>query len=103
MEVVRSFSLLAEGERVTSSVANLRVSPDGSRLAVASHDGRRVNIHDVASGRRLYALAEDPGVIWWLAWHPDGRRLVVTRDTGDVSIWKLPEVEAALAAAGLAP
>ncbi len=72
-------------------------------LAAANHEGRRVNFYDVASGRRLYSLPDEPIVIWWLAWHPDGRRLAVGRENGDISIWNLPEVEAAIARAGLAP
>jgi hypothetical protein len=58
--VVRSFSLLAEDEEVTTYIANIKFSRDGSRLAVA-------------------------------------------RDTGDVSVWRLPAIEAALAAVRLAP
>ncbi|MCW5559409.1 MAG: hypothetical protein KIT22_16470, partial [Verrucomicrobiae bacterium] len=102
-EIVRSLSLLAPGERSSTYISNVRFSPDGSRLAAANHDGRRVNLYDVASGRRLYSLPDETGVVWWLAWHPDGRRLAVTRENGDISIWNLPEVEAAIAQAGLAP
>ena len=102
-QIVRSMPLLAPGERSSTSISNLRFSPDGLRLAAASHDGRRVNLYDLASGRRLYSLPEETGVIWWLAWHPDGRQLAVARENGDISIWNLPEVEAAIAQAGLAP
>jgi YD repeat-containing protein len=102
-EIVRSMPLLAQGERSATYISNLRFSPDGSRLAAANHEGRRVNLYDVASGRRLYSLPDETGVIWWLAWHPDGRRLAVTRENGDISIWNLPEVEAAIAEVGLAP
>jgi WD40 repeat protein len=90
-------------EAQTGGAWNLRVSPDGKKLAIANHTGRRVNIHDVATGRRLYSLPDEPGVIWWLAWHPDSRRLAVSRDHGDISIWKLDAVEAALAEVGLTP
>lgn len=62
-----------------------------------------MNLYDVASGRRLYSLPDDTSVIWWLAWHPDARRLAVARENGDISLWHLPEVEAAIAEAGLAP
>jgi WD40 repeat protein len=47
-------------------------------------------------------LPDETSVIWWLAWHPDGKRLAVARENGDISIWNLPEVEAAIAEAGLA-
>ncbi len=98
---VRAFSSLSAGETSSTYVANLRVSPDGSKVAVANHSGRGVNIHDLASGRRLYTLPDDPGSIWWLAWHPDGRHLAVARGDGDISLWSLAEVEAALAEVGL--
>ena len=75
----------------------------GSKVAVANHNGRGVNIHDLASGRRLYSLPDDQGSIWWLAWHPDGRHLAVARGNGDISLWNLTEVEAVLAQVGLAP
>lgn len=102
-EIVRSMPLVEPGERSTTYISNLRFSPDGSRLAAANHEGRRINLYDVASGRRLYSLPDETSVIWWLAWHPDGRRLAITRDNGDISIWNLTEVEAALVEAGLAP
>ncbi len=35
--------------------------------------------------------------------HPDGRHLAVTRENGDISVWNLPEMEAAIAQAGLTP
>ena len=81
-EIVRSVPLLAPGERSSTYISNLRFSPDGSVLAAANHDGRRVNLYDVARGRRLYSLPDEPSAIWWLAWHPGGRRLAVTRDGG---------------------
>ncbi|MBK9139147.1 MAG: serine/threonine protein kinase [Verrucomicrobia bacterium] len=68
-DIVGSLPLLAPGERSSTSIAHRRFSPDGTRLAAANHDGRRVDLDDVASGRRLYALPDEIGVIWWLARH----------------------------------
>jgi WD40 repeat protein len=100
---VRTLRTLAAGEFTSTYVGNLRVSPDGSKVAVANHNGLGVNIYDLASGRRLYSLPEEPGPVWWFAWHPDGRHLAVARSNGDISLWNLSAVEAVLAAAGLAP
>jgi YD repeat-containing protein len=72
-------------------------------VASVNGNGRSGDIVDVASGRRLYSLPDESGVIWWLAWDPDGRRLAIARENGDLSLWNLPEVEAALQATGLAP
>jgi len=38
-----------------------------------------VEIRDVINGELLYALPEERGSIWGLAWHPDSRRLAVSR------------------------
>ena len=102
-QVTRTLPTLASGESASSYVGNFRISPDGSKVAVANYNGRGVNIHDLASGRRLYSLPEDPGSVWWLAWHPDGRQLAVARGDGDISLWNLTEVEAVLVEVGLAP
>ncbi len=102
-QITRTLPTLAPGESASSYVGNFRVSPDGSKAAVANHNGRGVNILDLASGRRLYSLPDDPGSVWWLAWHPDGRHLAVARGDGDISLWNLTEVEAVLAEVGLAP
>ncbi len=71
-DIVGFLPLLAPGERSSTSISHLRFSPDGTRLAAANHDGRRVDLYDVASGRSRYALPDEIGVIWWPAWHTPG-------------------------------
>jgi WD40 repeat protein/tRNA A-37 threonylcarbamoyl transferase component Bud32 len=100
---IRDLPSLSASEVSSSYISNFRVSPDGTKVAIANHNGRGVNIHHLASARRLYTLPDDAGPIWWLAWHPDGRQLAVARGDGDISIWILPEVEKVLAEVGLAP
>jgi len=102
-QIVRTLPTLALGESSSTYIGNFRVSPDGSKVAVANHNGRGVNIHDLASGRRLYSLPDDPGSVWWVAWHPDNRHLAVSRSNGDISLWNLTAVEDLLAKVGLAP
>ena len=102
-QIVRTLPTLAPGESSSTYIGNFRVSPDGSKVAVANHSGRGVNIHELASGRRLYSLPDDPGSVWWLAWHPDNRHLAVSRSNGDISLWNLQAVEDLLAKVGLAP
>ena len=101
-QVIRQIPLLLPGERATTPIDNLCISPDGTRLAIANGDGRAVDIVDVASGRRLYSLPEEAGVVWWLAWHPAGRRLAIARENGDISLWNLTAVEEALSETKLA-
>jgi WD40 repeat protein len=100
---VRRLPTLTTSESVSTFLGNFKISPDGSKVAVANHNGRGVNIQDLASSRRLYTLPDDEAPIWWLAWHPNGRQLAVARGDGDISLWSLVEVEAALAEVGLAP
>jgi len=102
-QTIRTLPTLARGEAASTYVGNFRVSPDGSKVAVANYNGRGVNIYDLASGQRLYSLPDDAGSIWWLAWHPDGHHLAVARGNGDISLWNLTEVEALLAKVGLGP
>jgi len=54
----------------------------------------------LAPKRGWIALGTSPG---GCGFSPDACRLAVTRENGDISIWNLPEVEAAIAQAGLAP
>jgi WD40 repeat protein len=100
-KIVRRLPTLAAGESSSSFVGNFRVSPDGSKIAVANHNGLGVNIYDLASGRRLYSLPDELSSVWWLAWHPDNHHLAVSRADGDISLWNLTEVESVLRQAGL--
>jgi WD40 repeat protein len=101
--IVRTLPTLAAGESISTLIGNFRVSPDSSKVAVANHNGLGVNIYDLASGRRLYSLPDEPGSIWWLAWDPDNRRLAVSRSNGDISLWNVAAMEDVLKQAGLAP
>jgi WD40 repeat protein len=94
---------LAANESSSSLVGNFRISPDGLKVALVNHKGLGVNIYDLVSGQRLYSLPDESGSIWWLAWHPDGHHLAVSRGDGDISLWDLKEVESVLAQAGLYP
>ena len=101
--VVRTIPTLAAGESSSTLVTNMRVSPDGTKVAVVNYNGLGVNIYDLASGRRLYSLPDEPGSLWWLAWAPDNRHLAVSRSNGDISLWNLAAVEVVLRQAGLEP
>jgi WD40 repeat protein len=80
-------------------------SPDGSKIAVTitPPSGGAVSILDPKSGRRLYSLPAETGIIYWLAWSPDSRRLAVARDNGKIAIWDLEAVHQILAQLGLKP
>jgi len=101
--LLRSIQTQPHLERNKSFIANLRASPDESKLAVLGVSGREVDLWDPATGKLLYTLPEEADAVWWLAWSPDSRRLAVSRASGEITIWDLKAVEAQLAELGLQP
>jgi serine/threonine protein kinase/WD40 repeat protein len=94
---------LVEGKR-WGEVPSFCLSPDGTKLAVCTVSRcSGVDIWDPRTGRRLYSLPDDSGSVWWLAWSADGGKLAVSRSNGDISVWKLTEIERILAGIGLKP
>jgi serine/threonine protein kinase/WD40 repeat protein len=100
---------LASGQGISSFrtddqggiVEILRLSPDGSKLALPAISNRGVEIRDPATGKLLYWLPEETGKVFWLAWSPDSRRLAIARGSGNVAIWNFDAVEQTLAEVGL--
>lgn len=78
-------------------------SPGGSRLAVTSESDRGLDIWDLKTGTRLYALPDGPGTGYWLAGSPDGCRAAIARDNGKINIWDLDVLGQILAKLGLNP
>jgi WD40 repeat protein len=101
--VLRSFPTRPPGDVTPFTAKNLRISPDETRLALTSVSGLEVELWDPVTGKFLYALPEEPGTIWWLAWSPDSRQLAVSRAHGEIAIWNMQEIEAQLAQLGLVP
>ncbi len=60
-----------------------------------------MSVYDLTTQRLLYALPEERGAVWWLAWSPDSRRLAVSRSNGNIAIWNLAEIERLLGELGL--
>ena len=80
---------------------NLCLSPDGSKVAVSSRSRTAVDVWDMKTGKLLYALPEQIGTVWWLAWSSDSQRLAISRSDGRIGIWKLEKVDRILAQLGL--
>ncbi len=100
------FSFRIETPQVARALMNnqlLSLSPDGSKLAVTSASGLGVEIWDPKTGKLLFALPEEPGTVFWLAWSPGSRRLAVARDNGSSAIWDLEAVGQVLVQLGLNP
>jgi serine/threonine protein kinase/WD40 repeat protein len=84
-------------------VHNFCLSPDGSKLALATQSMLGVEIWDTKTGKWLYSLPEESGSVYWLAWSPDSQRLAVSRDNGNIAIWNLATVNQIMTQLKLAP
>lgn len=78
----------------TKAVYGLAFSPDGTRLASASHDST-VRIWDVAAQKELLKLEGHTGLVVTVAWSPDGTTLASGGYDGTVRLWN-PETGALL-------
>jgi WD40 repeat protein len=61
-------------------------SPDGLRLASASHD-RTIKLWDVATGQEVLTFSGRTGHIDSVAFSPDGNRLASGHEDGTVKVW----------------
>lgn len=68
-------------------VLGLAFSPDGTRMASGTREGRLI-LWDVAARRRLHERrAHDDSIIWSLAFSPDGTRLASAGNDQTVRVW----------------
>ena len=61
-------------------------SPDGRRLASASHDGT-VKVWDATTGQETLTLHGHTGQVSSVAFSPDGRRLASAGNDRTVKVW----------------
>src|ERR1039458_9531240 len=62
----------------SDQIASLAISPDGSRAAIGDTDLGNISIWDLRRGSMLVTLGGHSGIVYSLAWSPDGTRLVST-------------------------
>jgi WD40 repeat protein len=67
-------------------VVALAFSPDGKRLASASHD-RTVKVWDSSSGKELLTLAGHAGPVHAVAYSPDGKSVATGIDASHIRLW----------------
>ena len=77
----------------TRAVYGLAFSPDGTRLASASHD-MMVRVWDVQTQRALLALDGHSDVAVSVAWSPDGSLIASGAHDGTVRLWNPDRGEA---------
>ncbi|MBL9160262.1 MAG: WD40 repeat domain-containing protein [Verrucomicrobiales bacterium] len=70
---------------VERQIDSLAFSPDAKTLSCAA--GREVRLWDLATGVQLANFAEHAGVVWSVAFSPDGNRLASASTKGEVKIW----------------
>ena len=63
---------------------------DGRRLATGSSDGT-VKLWDPPTGQEVLTLRHDTGIVWDVAFSPDGKRLACARNGGNVCVWEAEE------------
>jgi WD40 repeat protein len=88
---VRVWDLTADRQlQIMNSVAMSRaaLSGDGRWLATADTAGRRVEVREIASGKKVHTLPDGIGGAATLRFSPDGGLLVSTNYDNDVRIWK---------------
>lgn len=73
--------------------SQLSLSADGQRLATSSPLGKGINIWNAETGSLILALPDGDGIIWSIAWSPDGQRLAIGRRSGIVDVWDVTRVE----------
>ncbi len=80
------------GQRVLSlrghraGVWDVAYSPDGSRIATASHDGT-LKLWNAANGKELQTLEGHTGPVWGVAYSPDGNRLASASVDRTAKVW----------------
>jgi len=69
-----------------AAVQDVSFSPDGRRLASASHD-HTVKLWDALSGKELATLEGHKGGVFQVSFSPDGQRLASASGDGMVKLW----------------
>jgi dipeptidyl aminopeptidase/acylaminoacyl peptidase len=75
------------------------ISDDGLLFAMSYQ--RTVTVWDAARRSLLFALPEQGGTVWSLAWSPDRRLLAVGSSDGGPTVWDLSIIRSELATIGL--
>jgi WD40 repeat protein/DNA-binding SARP family transcriptional activator len=86
----KRFLVREPGEALGWDAPEVRVSPDGSRIAYAMPDPPRFRIRDAATGaldNEVTATGMEQGPFIDIAWHPDGTLLTITSGAPEVRLW----------------
>jgi WD40 repeat protein len=97
------------GKQVSEFGRSDTPSSSTQNTVALTHDGRlfawalgsKVTIWDTQQKRPLLALPPERGVVWCLAWSPDGQFLAAGTSAGGPMIWSIPKIRHELAKLGL--
>lgn len=85
---VKQEMVLKNEDQPDTTVPDLEISSDGSRLAVIHYN--QVDVFDLPSGRRIAAL-DNEGVRNLVSLAPDGKRIITyIRKRNSLAVWDLP-------------
>jgi WD40 repeat protein len=92
--VVRRWSLshpneTTEYERISATVSQMLLTPNGKTLAGVGWESGRVVLWDVDSGK-IRKVWDIPGGSYGIAWARDGRHLAIANKNGTAYIMRLP-------------
>lgn len=85
LSLLEIFTSFGEGE----AQRNLAFTPDGTVLASAggNNDDFAIRLWDVASGQSIGTLDGHSGIVWGVAFSPDGQILVSVSNDATAKIW----------------
>jgi WD40 repeat protein len=92
-------STFGRKELIQGVTIHTALSPDGNWLAVGGD--KAVTVWDLNTRELLFALPEERGTIWSMAWSPDKSLLAVSSSHGALSIWNVPKIKSELSRIGL--
>jgi WD40 repeat protein len=72
---------------LADTVRSVAYAPDGQTLAVAT--SHLIELWDLAPGQRRATLQPDSGLVWSVAWTPDGQGLLSAGKGGTVGVWEV--------------
>ena len=80
--IVRTF------EGLDTFVVDTALSPDGSRLAIASGGEDIASVFDVRTGDLLFELPRHTNSVYAVSWSPDGRWIATASADSSVRVWE---------------
>src|SRR5262249_17880955 len=79
--------VISEDSNFKTMVRSVAFRPDGKAFATGSH--QRLQLWDAETGRRFLARQADRGIVFGVAFSPDGRRVATVGLQGTAKVWNV--------------